>query len=128
MFLISFSSALYLGEADSPPLYVIHTLAKANLNPRHVVRVAERLRLAFDKFNKQPLTKGEVADVRTYAFNLTRLVTPATESEDDVVVRWPKNLIGLYRLLPNSPMVNPRWSPPVSTPHNVFLLPEQSHR
>ncbi|KAL5964493.1 Serine/threonine-protein kinase/endoribonuclease IRE1 [Taenia solium] len=108
-----FVPALYVGEADSPPLYVVHTLAEVALKPRHVHRVAEHLRLSYE--SRQ--TAGAV-------FDLSRLVMPKAAAGEF----WPKSLIGLYYLSPESPQVNPVWSPPSYLVHHLYQLTEQSYR
>ncbi|VDM25521.1 unnamed protein product, partial [Hydatigera taeniaeformis] len=107
-----FVSALYVGEAESPPLYVVHTLAEASLKPRHVHRVAEHLRLAY-----------ESSQTKVAVFDLSRLVMSKAGDE----AFWPKSLIGLYYLSPDSPQINPIWSPPSSSFHHLYQLTDQSH-
>ncbi|EUB60330.1 serine/threonine protein kinase [Echinococcus granulosus] len=109
----TFVPALYVGEADSPPIYAVHTLAEVALKPRHVHRVAEHLRLAYESMRDD-----------SAVLDLSRLVMPKTE----VGGFWPKSLIGLYYLSPDSPQINPIWSPPSCPPHHLFQLTDQSHR
>ncbi|KAH9278497.1 Golgi reassembly-stacking protein 2 [Echinococcus granulosus] len=108
----TFVPALYVGEADSPPIYAVHTLAEVALKPRHVHRVAEHLRLAYESMRDD-----------SAVLDLSRLVMPKTE----VGGFWPKSLIGLYYLSPDSPQINPIWSPPSCPPHHLFQLTDQSH-
>uniref|UniRef100_A0A5K3ENH0 Protein kinase domain-containing protein n=1 Tax=Mesocestoides corti TaxID=53468 RepID=A0A5K3ENH0_MESCO len=105
-----FVPSLYLGESRSPPIYVIHTLAEVGLKPRHVHRIAEHHRLGY----KSP---GASA-----TSDLTTVVR--SDSDNHGVTFWPKSLFGLYHLSPESPRVNPAWSPP--SPHPVFQLTDQS--
>ncbi|KAL5103207.1 Serine/threonine-protein kinase/endoribonuclease IRE2 [Taenia crassiceps] len=107
-----FVPALYVGEAGSPPLYVVYTLAEVALKPRHVHRVAEHLRLAYE--SRQ--TDGTV-------FDRGRQVMPKAVAG----AFWPKSLIGLYFLSPDSPQVNPVWSPPSHPVHPLYQLSDQSH-
>ncbi|CDI98000.1 Golgi reassembly stacking protein 2 [Echinococcus multilocularis] len=108
----TFVPALYVGEADSPPIYAVHTLAEVALKPRHVHRVAEHLRLAYESMRDD-----------SAVLDLSRLVMPKTE----VGGFWPKSLIGLYYLSLDSPQINPIWSPPSCPPHHLFQLTDQSH-
>ncbi|KAM7534645.1 hypothetical protein Aperf_G00000109885 [Anoplocephala perfoliata] len=113
-----FVPSLYIGESSYLPLYIVHTLAEASLKPRHVHRIAERLRLAYER-----LADADT-DPKIELSHCTRLLMLNTPPRE---VFWPKSLSGLYLLLPDSPKVNHDWSPPPSSPHRRPLFIDQMH-